>query len=72
MRHTVADVAEKLRVDKELARGLVKLLVHLELATPRGERRPESGRGRAEDVFEFEEGYEKELLRFLVEAELSA
>lgn len=70
-RFTVNEVADKLAVDKELARGLVRLLVGMRLAELRGERRPESGRGRAEAVYVFTDGYEKALAAKLKRAELS-
>lgn len=71
MRLTIADVAQRLDVDKEIARGLVKFIVDANLARSMGERRPESGRGRAEAVYLFEEDFEKRLAVILKRGKLS-
>ena len=42
-RYTLLEISEKLSVDKESVRGLVKFLIAVELAVPRGERKPERG-----------------------------
>lgn len=70
-RHTVADVAEKLGVEIDIARGLVKFLVEAGLAERVGQRQPESGRGAPADVFSFVEGYERALAQTLKRAELA-
>ena len=64
-RFSVNDVAERLDVEREAARGLVKLLVELDLAKQVGERRPESGRGKSEGVYNFVEGFEDSLAKTL-------
>lgn len=70
-RYTVAEVAERLGVDREVARGLVRFLSDADvgLAEFRGERRPD-GRGKAEHVYEFSEGFEARLAEFLTAAKL--
>jgi predicted ArsR family transcriptional regulator len=70
-RHTVADVAERLDVDKNVTRGLVKFLERIGLCEAMGERKPDNGRGRAETVFEFSEGFEEKLATFLKLGKLS-
>ena len=71
MRYTIAEVAEKLELEREVARGLVKLLLHLELATDMGTRPHESGRGRAEAVYHFNQDFEQHVAEFLRRGELS-
>jgi len=65
VRYTILDAATAWDVDKDLARGVVKLLEHLDLAAAMGERRPENGRGRPEVVYEFRENYAQQLAQFL-------
>jgi len=71
MRFTVADVAEKLGVDVDVARGFVKFLVEVHLAKRVGSRQPPTGRGAPADVFVFGEGYEKSLVQLLKRASLA-
>lgn len=70
MRLTTAEVAGRLGVDREVARGLIHFLVELGLAEFKGERPPETGRGKAQHVFEFVEGFEKQLADTLKKAKL--
>lgn len=70
MRLSIVDVAERLKVEPEIARGFVKLLVGYGLAKPVGERPSRTGRGRSEAVFLFEEGYEQGLAHELLKAGL--
>ena len=70
-RYTVNDVAEKLDVEREVARGLVRFLVDKHLASLRGERKPESGRGKAENVYSFADDFEKRLGMMLKRASLT-
>lgn len=56
MRYTIADVAIRVGVEKDLARGLVKFLEHFGEAVAMGTRPVE--RGRAETVYEFRGGFE--------------
>jgi hypothetical protein len=61
MRLSTAEIAERLQIEVDVARGLVKLLVGWGLVRPVGERPSRTGRGRAEGVFMFVEGYEEDL-----------
>lgn len=70
MRHTITDIAERLHVDKDLVRGFVKFLENIALCEFRGTR-PSTGNGAAEKVYEFEEGYEKTLMKFLSDGRLT-
>jgi predicted ArsR family transcriptional regulator len=70
-RYTVNEVAEKLDVEREVARGLVRFLVDKHLASLRGERKPESGRGKAENVYSFADDFEKRLGMLLKRAALT-
>lgn len=70
-RYTVAEIADKLGVERETARGFVKFLVELKLVDFKGERPSESGRGKAQHVYEFADGYEKVLTARLKRAELT-
>ena len=70
-RYTVNEVAEKLDVEREVARGLVRFLVDKHLAELRGERKPESGRGKAENVYAFTYDFEKRLGMLLKRASLT-
>lgn len=63
MRYTIAEIAEKLGVDKEHARGLVKYLVAVKLVSEMGVRRAESGRG--ENLYSFVDEFEKVLVAYL-------
>lgn len=58
MRYTVADIAEKLEIDIEAARGLIKFLVEIGVAALMGERRPANGMGRAQNVYQFKDDFE--------------
>lgn len=60
MRYTIADVAMRIGVEKDLARGLVKFLEHFGEAEPMGTRPIE--RGRAETVYEFRDGFEARMM----------
>ena len=71
MRFTIAEIAARLDVEKETARGLVKYLEAFGAAMPMGARAPVNGRGRAEVVFEFREGFEKRLAKELEKAKLA-
>lgn len=63
MRYTIAEIAEKLGVAKEHARGLVKYLVADKLVSEMGVRRADSGRG--ENLYAFADQFEKVLaIRF--------
>lgn len=68
MRFTVTELAEKFNTDKETARGFMRFMVHKGFAEILGGRRPDQGRGRAENVYSFIEGYENSLLTMLSEA----
>jgi predicted ArsR family transcriptional regulator len=70
-RFTVAEIAERLKVDREIARGLVRFLSEIEIALIKGERKPENGRGRSETVYAFEEDFENTLVDVLKEAKLT-
>jgi predicted ArsR family transcriptional regulator len=70
-RHTIADVAEKLSVSVDVARGLVRFLVEVGFAERVGQRQPPMGRGAPADVYSFGEGYEKALARLLKRAALT-
>jgi len=70
-RFTVTEVAEKLDVDREVARGLIRFLVERDLSSLQGERKPESGRGKAENVYAFADDFEKRLATILKRAELT-
>lgn len=65
LRLSVVEIADKLGVDREVARGLVRYLVEVGLAQFRGERRAQGSRGKAEHVFSFTVGYEAELVEKL-------
>lgn len=58
VRYTLAEISDRLAVDKEEARGLLKFLVALNVAEMCGARRNEKG-GRGENVYLFREGYDK-------------
>lgn len=73
-RYTITEVAEKLGVDREVARGLVRFLTdaNVGLAEMKGDRAPAPGKsGRAEKVYEFVEGFERSLAELLTQAELT-
>ena len=70
-RWTVLEVAERLGVEREHARGLIHLLVGLDLAKDRGARPVEGGRGRGEKVYSFVDDYEKLLTARLKRARLT-
>lgn len=70
-RLTVTEISERLDVDKEEARGLVRYLVAVGLVELKGERKPESGRGKAENVYSFEVGFEKILVANLKRAKFN-
>jgi predicted ArsR family transcriptional regulator len=70
-RHTIADVAKKLDVSVEVARGLVRFLVEAGFATRVGQRQAAGGRGAPADVFSFTDGYEQALAQLLRRAALS-
>lgn len=53
-RYTVGEVAEKLDISKDAARGLIKFLVEIGVARLRGER--PSARGRGEYVYSLSDG----------------
>lgn len=69
MRHTIAEIAEKLGVERESARGLVKFLVAENLVQDMGVRRSESG-GRGENLYAFVDGFETTLAARLRKARL--
>lgn len=69
MRYTIVDIAEKLGVEKENARGLVRYLVAEQLAQEMGVRKGEAG-GRGENVYSFVDGFEKTLAARLRRARL--
>lgn len=71
MRFTIKEISARLSIEVETGRGLVKYLTALHLAVPMGERRPESGMGRAEQVFEFEAGFEDTVRNALVLGQLT-
>lgn len=68
-RFSVADVADRLNVGREEARGLVRFLVAAGLAEFKGERRSE-GRGKAEHVYAFVDDFERLLASKLKRAKL--
>jgi predicted ArsR family transcriptional regulator len=68
---TVAEVADKLKVERETARGLIRFLNEIGLAKCRGERAPANGRGAAQKTYQFEDGYEKALVSLLNRAKLT-
>lgn len=71
MYYTVGQIAQRLGVEAEIARGLVKYLLASGLALPKGERRPIEGRGRAEQVYGFVQGFEALLADGLTSARLT-
>lgn len=72
-RFTIDEVAIKLGVSLETARGLVRYLVESgDLAQNRGVRLPESGRGRGAIVYSFVDGFEKQLATQLRRAKLTS
>jgi len=64
-RYTIAEIAAKLKVDREDARGFVKFLVAKDLAELRGER---SGRGAPEKLYALEEHFEETLAEMIARA----
>jgi len=70
-RFTISEVAQKLDVEKDIARGLVKFLEAVFEAEPMGDRPSVSGRGRAEGVYEFRDGFEKRIEKRLEKAILT-
>lgn len=70
-RYTVAEVAVKLEVEKEIARGLMKFLMEVGLCEWKGDRKSD-GPGKAEHVYSFKDGYEKRLQEMLEESTLSS
>lgn len=69
-RHTVSEVAEILKIERETARGLVKFLSEVDLIVFKGER-PATGRGKPEKVYEFTSGFDRALAAMLKRANLS-
>lgn len=65
MGYTVLELAEAWSIDRDLARGLVKFLVAIGAATERGKRAPDGGRGRAETIYGFADGYDALLAIYL-------
>lgn len=70
-RYTIFEVAKRLNVEREDARGLVRFLVSIGLAQLMGERRPEGGRGSAEKVYVFADNFEQTLCTTLTQARLT-
>ena len=70
-RWTVGQIGERLEVERETARGLVKFLEDRGYARAMGERRPASGLGRAEKVYEFAEGFHRMISEILGDADLT-
>lgn len=68
-RHTIAEVAERLSVPSETARGLVMLLVEKKIIEPVGVK--PITRGRSANVYEFPDGYEQHVAQVLLEAQLT-
>lgn len=68
-RYTIPEIAEKLGVDKEIARGLVKFLVEIDLAQLKGERPQE--RGKPFQVYSFSDGFEKAMHAFVKRGKLT-
>ena len=62
-RYTVAEIAERLGVDRESARGFVRFALDASLVTDRGVRTPERGRTGTEKVYSFASEFEKELVQ---------
>jgi len=60
-RYTVNDLAEKLQVDPEIARGLMKFWESSGHAVTVCMRAPELGRGRAQKVYEIRDGFRRAL-----------
>lgn len=59
--YTVQELADKLGIDRDLAYGLVRYLVHAKLAKFRGERPNPSGKGKGAHVYEIVDGAGKRL-----------
>lgn len=68
-RYSISDVAEKLSVEKETARGLVKFLEAKGLAEYKGDRKPENRRGALESVYSFSEDFEMATAQLLASAQ---
>ncbi len=68
-RLTVAQVAERLGVSSEVARGMVGLFVVKGIITPAGMKPLKIG--RAANVYEFPDGYEQRALELLLAADLA-
>jgi len=68
-RRTVSEVADIFGVEPDVARGLVNFLVAAKVVQLVGKRT--MPRGRAENVYEFEDGYEVMLGDFLRVGKLS-
>lgn len=69
MRYTITEIAEKLDVDRESTRGLVRYLVAEGLAQEMGVRKSDGG-GRGENVYSLVDGFEKVLAGRLRRARL--
>lgn len=69
--YTIAEVAERLGVEVEAARGAVKFLVSAGIAQDRGKRRPEGGRGASASVYSFTEGYATRAAEIFTAAKLA-
>lgn len=70
-RFTVAEVAEKLGIEREVTRGLVKFMVEAKIVEFKGERAPENGRGKPQHVYEFSDGFDRALASMLKRANLT-
>lgn len=71
LRLSVAEIAEKLSVEREEAYGLTKFLVAVGLVRHMGDRRPESGKGRSISVYSFEDDFEDSLKVLLRKSKLT-
>lgn len=68
-RLTVSEIADRLDVEKEDARGFIHFLIARGLADCMGDRKP-VGRGKPEKVYSFVTGFEKLLVANLKRAGL--
>lgn len=71
-RFTVAEVAQRLGVGREMARGLVAFIVAVGGAECMGERKHATSRGGLEKVYQFADGFENEIATRLRDANLTA
>jgi hypothetical protein len=68
-RRTINEVAERFNVESDVARGLINFFVAAGITHVVGKRT--AARGRAENVYEFEDGYESIVDLFLRAGKLS-